>query len=164
MCTCGTCSYSSAMLAIHYKSLCSILSPWDVYLWDPSPSDVGPDVLLVMCTCGAFLHLHPTYGTWQLACHLCLWTLLYPTSGIRWLACHVYLYDPSPSDLLDPTAYVSRIPVGPFSISIRPVGPDSLRVTCCCQGLINSNSKRNIETWESNPRPRARNRPSSPLC
>ena len=58
-------------LAIHHKSLCSVLSPSNVYLWDPSPSD--------------------------------LW---------------------------DPMAYMSRVPLGPFSISIQPVGPDGLRVTC----------------------------------
>ena len=39
-CTYGTCSYSSVTLVIHHKSLCSIISPHDVYLWDPSPSDV----------------------------------------------------------------------------------------------------------------------------
>ena len=39
-CTYGTYSYSSMMLAIRHKSLRSILSPCDVYLWDPSPSDV----------------------------------------------------------------------------------------------------------------------------
>jgi hypothetical protein len=27
-------------------------------------------------------------------------------------------------------AYVSRVPIEPFSISIRPVGPDGLRVMC----------------------------------
>ena len=73
MCTSGTCSYSSMMLTIHHKSLRSVVSPSDVYLRDPSTSD--------------------------------LW---------------------------DPTAYVSRVPVGPFSISIWPVGPNGLRVTCTC--------------------------------
>jgi hypothetical protein len=29
-------------------------------------------------------------------------------------------------------AYVSRVPMGPFSISIRPMRPDSLHVTCTC--------------------------------
>jgi hypothetical protein len=39
-CTCRTCSYSSVTLAIRHKSFRSILSPYDVYLWYPSPSDV----------------------------------------------------------------------------------------------------------------------------
>jgi hypothetical protein len=69
-CTSGTCNYTSVMLAICHKSLCSVLSPSDMYIRDPSTSD--------------------------------LWALM---------------------------AYVSRLPVGPFSISIRPMGPDSLRVT-----------------------------------
>ena len=42
----------------------------------------------------------------------------------------VYLWDPSASDLWDPTTYVSRVPMGLFSISIQPVGPDGLRVIC----------------------------------
>ena len=71
MCTCGTCSYSSMMLAIHHKSFRSVLSPSDVYLRDPSVSD--------------------------------LWDL---------------------------TAYMSRVPMGPFSIPIQCVGPDGLRITC----------------------------------
>jgi len=71
--TCETYNYSSVTLTIHHKSLHSVLSPSDVYLWDTSPSD--------------------------------LW---------------------------DPMAYVSCLLVGPFSISIRPVGPDGLRVTCAC--------------------------------
>ena len=33
---------------------------------------------------------------------------------------------------------------GTFSISIRPVGTDSLRVTCCRRGLIKSNSKKTM--------------------
>ena len=96
-------------IAIHHRSLRSVLSPSNVYLWDPSTSDlwdltayvsrvpmgpfsisirpVGPNGLRVMCT----------YGT------------------IR---------------PLDPMAYVSCVCVGPFSISIRPVGPDGLHVTC----------------------------------
>jgi hypothetical protein len=51
----------------------------------------------------------------------------------------VYLRDPSAPDLWDPMAYVSRVPVGPLSISIRPVGPDDLRVTLrvtCTYGTI----------------------------
>jgi hypothetical protein len=49
---------------------------------------------------------------------------LYLSCGPQQLTCHVYLWDP--------TAYVSHVPVGPFSISIRPVGPDGLHVTCTC--------------------------------
>jgi hypothetical protein len=76
------------------------------------------------CTCGILLH--PTYGTRQLACHLCLWILLHPTCGTWW---HV---SPSPSDLWHPTASVSRVqvwdPIAPFSITIRPVGLDGLAI------------------------------------
>jgi hypothetical protein len=32
----------------------------------------------------------------------------------------------------DPMSYLSCVPVGPFSISIQPMGPDSLHVTCAC--------------------------------
>jgi hypothetical protein len=38
----------------------------------------------------------------------------------------MYLRDPSTSNLWDLMAYVSRVPMGPFSISIRLVGPDGL--------------------------------------
>jgi hypothetical protein len=71
MCTYGTYSYSSLMLASRHRSLRSVLSRSDEYLQDPLASD--------------------------------LW---------------------------DPMAYVSCVPMEPFSISIRPVGPDGLRVTC----------------------------------
>ena len=118
-----------------------------------------------------------------------------------------YLRDPSASNLWDSTAYMSRVPVEPFSISIRPVGPDEpvglngLRVTCtygtiqpvgcdgsrvmCTYGTFlhlhrtcgtlrlachllppgfnKFKLKKNHETWELNPGPRARNRLSSPL-
>jgi hypothetical protein len=146
------------MLAICHKSLRSILSPCDVYLWDPmtyvsrvpvgchfvlvdpSSSDqwdltapfsisiwpMGPDGLHVTCTYRTLLHLHLTYGT-------------------QWLV------DPSPSDLWDPMAYVSHVPVGPFSISIWPMGPNGLRGTCCHRGLINSNSKKH---WDLGVEPR----------
>jgi hypothetical protein len=150
-CTSRTCSYSSVMLAIHHKSLRLVLCPSNVYcgtllhltrgtwrlmchmyLWDlsPSPSDLwnptacvsrvpmgpfsisiwpmGLDGLHVSCTYGTFLHLHLTYGTRRLKCHL--WTLLHLTCG-TW-------------------SYVSCVLVVPFSISIWPVGPDGLRVTC----------------------------------
>ena len=48
-----------------------------------------------------------------------------------------YLRDPLASDLWDPMAYVARVPVERFSISIRPVGPDGLRIKCTC-GTIRS--------------------------
>jgi hypothetical protein len=146
---------------------------------------VEPDNLRVTCTCRACLHLHPTYGTRWLVCHLCLWTLLHLTCGTRrhispspsnlwdltapfsitirpvgpnglrvtctcrnllhlhltcgtWrLACHLWTL--SPFNSWDPMTYISCVPVGPFSISIRPMGPDGLCVTCCHWGLINSN-------------------------
>jgi hypothetical protein len=151
---------------------------WRVPMGPISIRPMGPDGLRVTCTYGAFLHLHPTCGARR---HL----------------------SPSPSNLWDPTACVSRVAVGPFSISIKfvgpdglcvtcgpfsiwPVGPDGLHVTCTCgtflhlhptcgtrrlarhlylvcrRGLIKSNSK-NHETSESNPGPRARNGPFSPL-
>jgi len=172
-CACGTYSYSSMTLVIRHKVSRLVLSPCDVYLWDHSQSDVYLWDLqfIIKVSTRSFLHPTCTYGT-----------LLHPTSGARWLTCHMYLWNRSPSpsdlwdpmvcvscvpmgpsDLWDPTAYMSRVPVGPFSISIRFVGPDGLRVTYCRRGLINSNSKKNHETWELNPGPRARNRPSSPL-
>jgi len=94
MCTYGTCSYSSVTLVIRHKSLCSVLSLSDVYLWDLSASDlwdptayvscvpmgpfsistwhVGPNGLSVMCTYGTYHRLHLTCGTRRLACHLYL--------------------------------------------------------------------------------------------
>ena len=109
MCTYGTCSYSYVMIVIHHKSLCSIISPCDVHLWDPSPSNMYLWDL--------------QYSSMMLAiCHKSLRSVLSPSD--------VYLRDPSASDLWDPMTYVSRVPVGPFSISIQPVGPDGLRVTC----------------------------------
>jgi hypothetical protein len=111
-CSSGTCSYSSMTLVIHRKSL-----PWS-FLHPTctagpfSIRPVGPDGLHVTCTYETFLYLHPACGTW-------------------WLAYHVYLWDlsPSPSDLWDLTACMSCVPMGPFSISIQPVGPDGLSVT-----------------------------------
>jgi len=89
--TCGTCSYSSMMLVIHHKSLRFVLSPSDVYVRNPSASD--------------------------------LW---------------------------DPMAYMSRVPVGPFSISIRSVGPDGLRVTCTMCAVGVEFLKKRSDTFESN--------------
>ena len=105
----------------------------DGYLWDhsPSPSDLWDPTA----------HLHPTRGTRRLACHLTLaihhkslCLVLYPfdvykrdpSTSDLW---DLTLWDPSASDLWDPMAYVSRLPVGPFSISIRPVGLDGLCTT-----------------------------------
>jgi hypothetical protein len=113
-----------------------ILSPCDVYPWDPSPSDLwdpnpvgpfsisirpmGPDGLHVTYVCGpfsiwlvgldsTFLHLHLTYGTQRFACHVYPWD--HPTFGIQWLTCQVYLWDlsPSPFDLWDPMACMSLV-------------------------------------------------------
>jgi hypothetical protein len=44
----------------------------------------------------------------------------------------MYLQGPSVSDLWDPMTYMSHVHVGPFSISIRPVGPNDLCVMCTC--------------------------------
>ena len=140
MCTYGTCSYSSVMLAIHHKSLHSVLSPSDVYPRDPSASDLwdpmayvlrvlvepfsisirpvgpdgpmGPDGLRVTCTYGTVLHPHLTCGTRRLACYVYLWD--HPTYGTRWLMCHVYLWNlsSSSSDLWDPMVCVSLVVAG----------------------------------------------------
>ena len=108
---------------------------------------MGPDYLCVTYACGpfsiqlvrldgTFLRFHLTYGTrWHLS----------PSPSDLWdptvcVSCVLV----GPSNLLDPTTYVSHVPMGPFSISIRPVGPYGLRVTCCRQGLINSNSKKTM--------------------
>jgi hypothetical protein len=68
-------------------------------------------------------HLHLTYGTQWLACHLTLVichkslrsVLLHPTYGTWRLTCHVYLWDLSlsPSDLWDPMVCVSLVPCVP---------------------------------------------------
>jgi hypothetical protein len=96
-CTYGTCSYSSVTLSIRHKSLRSILFPYDMYLWDPSPSDlwnpmapfsisfrtVGPNGFCVTCSSvgsdGTFLHHHPTCGTRRLTCGTFIY--LHPTCG-----------------------------------------------------------------------------------
>jgi hypothetical protein len=130
-CTYGTCCYSSVMLAIHHKSLCLVLSPSDVYLRDPSTSDLwdltayvsrvpvgsfsisiqpmGPNgfhvtwclQLIIKVSARSFLHSTCTCGT-----------LLHLTCGTQWITCHVYLWDLSPSlsDLWDPMAYMSLVP------------------------------------------------------
>ena len=92
---------------------------------------MGPDGLHVTCTCGTVLHLHLTCGTRWLTCHL---TLAVHHKSLRSVLSpsDVYLWDPFVSDLWDPTTYVSCVPVGSFSISIRPVGPDGLHATCAC--------------------------------
>ena len=90
-------------------------------LWDLSPAR---SLLHATCTCGTILHPTCTYGTYSYSYvtlvihHKSLCLVLSPSD--------VYLWDPSPSDQWDPTAYVSRVPVEPFSISIRPVGPSDL--------------------------------------
>ena len=84
-------------LAIRHKSLRSILYLGDMYLWDPSPSDVylWDPQLLIRDACNSSRSLR---------------MVLSPSDE--------YLWDPSASDLWDPTAYMSRVPVGQFSISI----------------------------------------------
>jgi hypothetical protein len=82
------------------------------------------------CTYGTLLHPTCTCGTCSYSSvtfaihHKSLRLVLSPSD--------VYLRDRLASDLWYPMAYVSRVPVGPFSISIRHVGPDALRVTCTC--------------------------------
>jgi hypothetical protein len=116
---------------------------------------VGPDNLRVTCAYrpfsirpvrpdDTFLHLHLICGTRRLACHVYLWDLS-PSPSDMWdpSAC-VSLVDPSPSDLWDPTACVSLVP-------------------CVSLGFNKFSYSKNHETWESNPGPRARNWPSSPI-
>jgi hypothetical protein len=133
-CTYGTCSYSSVMLAIHHKSLCSVLSPSDVYLRDPSTFDLWDQTAYVSCVpMGPFsISIWPVGHddlrvTWRLQFIIKIstrsflhptctcGTLLHPTYGIWQLTCHVYLCDlsPSPSNLWDPTASVSLVPCVP---------------------------------------------------
>ena len=87
------------------------------------------------CTCGTLLH--QTSGTRPLMCHVYLWDLSLSSSDLWDPTACVSLVDPFPSDLWDPMAHVLRVPMGPFSISIRPMGPNSLRVTCtlCAAGF-----------------------------
>jgi hypothetical protein len=86
--------------------------------------------LHAMCTYGTLLHPTCTYGTCSYSSvtliirHKSLRSVLFPSN--------VYLRDLLASDLWDSTAYVSRVPVGPFSMPIRPMGPDGLHVMCTC--------------------------------
>ena len=124
-CTCETYSYSSMTLAIHHKSLCLVLSPFDVYLQDPLASDLWAPMAYVSCVpMGPFsisirpmgpndLHVTCTYGTICPVGPNCLRVTC--TYGTWWLTCHVYLWDlsPSPSDLWDPMACVLLVPFMP---------------------------------------------------
>ena len=94
---------------ICHKSLCLVLSPSDVYLWDPSASDLWDPMAYVSCVpVGLFsISIRPV-----------------GPDGL-----HVSV-PVGPSDQWDPMAHVSRVTVGPFSISIQPVEPDGLCVTC----------------------------------
>jgi hypothetical protein len=91
--------------------------------------------LRLTCTYGTLQHL--TCGTRRLTCHVYLWDCS-PSPSDLWdpMAC-VSRVPVGPSDLWDPTPHVSRVPVGPFSISIWPVGPHDLRATCtfCAAGV-----------------------------
>jgi hypothetical protein len=96
-----------------------------------------PDNLRVTCTYRACLHLHPTYGTCGLRVTCACGPFFIRNVGLNDIFLHLHPtygtwrhLSPSPSDLWDPTTCVSRVPVGTFSISIWPVGPDGLRVTC----------------------------------
>lgn len=60
------------------------------------------------------LHVTYTCGTRQLTCQVYLWQI--SPSDLWDLGFRVTLVDPSPSNMWDLTAYVSRVPVGPFSI------------------------------------------------
>jgi hypothetical protein len=107
-CTYGIYSYSYVTLVIHHKSLHSILSLFDVYLWDPSASDLWDSTAYMSCVpVGPFsisirpvrpdgLRVTGTYGTQQLTCHMYLWNL-----------------SPSPSNLWDAIACVSLVPFVP---------------------------------------------------
>jgi hypothetical protein len=97
-------------LVIHHKSLRSVLSPSDVYLRDPSPSDQWDPMAyghVYLTICRTVLHFHLTCGTQRFACHVYLWDD--PMFGTRQLTCHVYLWDLShlcgQVDL-----YIGRIP------------------------------------------------------
>jgi hypothetical protein len=90
------------------------------------------------CTCGTLLD--PTCGTWRLTCHLYLWGLS-PSNLWDLTACvSLVLVDPSPSDLWDPTT--------PFSISIRPVGPDGLHIMCPTCGTRQHLSPSPSDLWD----------------
>jgi hypothetical protein len=91
-------------------SLHSVLSPSDVYLQDPSTSNLWDPMAYVSRVPKTVLHLHPTYGTW--------WTIsIRPVGpdGLRVTWCLQFV-----------------IKIFARSFCIRPVGPDSLRVTCTC--------------------------------
>jgi hypothetical protein len=69
-CTCGTCIYSSMTLVIRHKSPFSPFCIRRVPVGPFSIRPMGHEGLRVIYTCGTFLHLHPTYGTRRLVCHL----------------------------------------------------------------------------------------------
>jgi hypothetical protein len=118
-------------MVLHHKSLHGPFFIWHIH--------VGPAVthswclqfvikvsawsfLHPMCTCGTLIHL--TCGTQCLTWYVYLWGISPSPSDLWDLMAYVslVLVDPSPSDLWDLTT--------PFSISIQPMGPDCLRVTC----------------------------------
>ena len=96
-------------LAVCHKSLCSILSPCDVYLWTL---------------------LHPTC-TYEICSYSSVMLVIHHKSLCSVLSLsNMYLRDPLASDLWDPMAYMSHVLVRPFFISIQHAGPDGLHVMC----------------------------------
>jgi hypothetical protein len=142
-------------LAVRHKSLRSILPPYDVYLWDPfsiwhvvpepvgpvsmSIWPVGPDGLHVTCACGPFsIQVVGSDGL----CVTCTYGTIRPLG---------------PNDLHIMCTYGTFLHLHPTCVTwwlachLLPLWFNKFKL------------KRNHETWESNPRPRVRNRPSSPL-
>jgi hypothetical protein len=111
-CTCGTCSYSFVTLAFHHRSLRVPAGPFSIRL-------VGPDNIQSFLYLGTLLHRTCTCGT----CSCSSVTLAF-----RHRSLCVPAGPFSISDLWDP----SCVHVGPSSISLRPVGPKGLCVTCTC--------------------------------
>jgi hypothetical protein len=118
----------------------SVLSPSDVYLWDPSPSAVylwdtrvthlwclqfiikvsTRSFLYPTCTYGTLLH--PTYGTRHPTCTYGTYSYSSVTLAIHHKSLRsflspsdMYMQDPSASDLWDPSASNLWNPVGPFA-------------------------------------------------
>jgi hypothetical protein len=139
----GLCSYSSVMLACHYKSLRVSAGPFPtcgtlVYMWDCSPSRPTYGTLHVY-----MLDRPPSpFDLWDPKAH---GTPSASTCGTL----HVYMWDRplSSSDLWDLKALSiwpvgpkpwdpSRVHVGLSSISIWPVVSECLRVTCICGTIL----------------------------
>jgi hypothetical protein len=121
----------SVMTVLHHRFPHGTFSIWHV--------PVGPVVTHPWC----LQFIIKVYAQSFLQATCTCETLLHSTCETRRFTCHVYLWglSLSPSDLWDPMACVSLVlvdhspsdlwdPIAPFSISIRPAGPDGLRVTC----------------------------------